>query len=72
MIIIVLFNLSESVKFTSALNYATKNVVKYLWLGSKLAELKCRLFCNSDRYVKICYCNVEWNVLLSNDFSHAV
>jgi hypothetical protein len=40
MIIIVLFNLTESVKFTNALNYASKNVVKYLWLDSKLVELK--------------------------------
>lgn len=36
MIIIVLFNLSESV--------VSKNVVKYMWCGSKLVELKCRSF----------------------------
>jgi len=44
MIIIVLFNLTQSVKFTYALNYASKNVVIYLWLGSKLVKLKCRSF----------------------------
>jgi hypothetical protein len=44
MIIVVLFNLTESVKFTNALNYASKNVVKFLWLGSKLVELKCGSF----------------------------
>jgi hypothetical protein len=43
-IIIVLFNLTESVKFTNALHYASKNVAKYLWLDSNLVELKCRSF----------------------------
>jgi hypothetical protein len=42
-IVIVLFNLSESVKFTSALNYVLKNVASYLWLGSKHIGLKHKL-----------------------------
>lgn len=42
--IIIVFNLTESVKFTNSLNSASKNVVKYLWFGSKLVELKCRSF----------------------------
>ena len=44
MIIIVLFNLSEHVKFTNALNYALRNAVKYFWRGSKLVGLKHKLF----------------------------
>jgi len=55
MIIVELFNLTECVKFTYALNYASKNVVKFLWLGSRLLELKCgSFFLNSGRYVEIC------------------
>jgi hypothetical protein len=44
MIILVLFSLTENVQFTNALNSASNNVVKYLWLGSKLVVLKCSLF----------------------------